>query len=537
MTVFALQNLRLLFILSAVNIIFSFPVHSQTKAEVLAKGSYAVNLGITPQTNSNALKPYGFIYELLARYPVEVKWVIKPDKKKDGIDFSLAEEDFRSGSFVIPVSYITEEVQERIESWESRGMIGNYLAEDKSLPVFTDLSVAPKWTLDKQNGSIALAYFRAAGIPASAHGGYNSNNWKLPSELGVCDDIFVLPHAEPKFETHKNLYFWNRKFKGAIWAGCHAGSQLENLYGYASEEKKESEIIQLNFLSAGVPGARTTGLVPFYEHRFATPPYSHLLASDPVSQYLGRSDKALINGSERIFYPKKANAWRETTRKIIIDESAPDVPELSNGPGAVIIYGNGFDDPKNGLVMYQASHDFSGNAPENIAAIRAFFNWSFYAAEVKRKENIIQFKNIKGDKIFAARVGDDLAKMLILDPILFDLDKAEIKPKAARQLDEIGAYMLEYPELLIDIRSHTDSRADDDYNIRLSQNRVKVTRDYLINMGVDEARISGRGYGETELVNNCRNGVSCTEADHEKNRRSEFILSINCEIYTGKLKL
>ena len=534
--VFTLQNLKILVLVLAVNLFFSNYLFSQNSKEVLAKGSYAINMGVSPQTEENALKPYGFIYELLTKHPVEIKWVINPEKKKDGIDFSLKEEDFRSGSFVIPVSYITEELNETISDWEKKGIIGTYLVEDKELPVFTNLSIAPKWTLDKQNGSIALAYFRAAGIPGDAHGGYNSGNWKSPDELGVCDDIFVMPHAEPKFESHKNLYFWNRQFKGAIWAGCHAGSQLENLHGPVSNDK-DAEIIQLNFLSAGAAGARTTGLVPYYEHRFATPPYRHQLPSDPVSQYLGKSDKALINGSERIFYPKKANVWRESARLIIIDATTPDIPNVSNGPGAIMIYGNGFGDPKNGLVMYQASHDFSGDKPENIAAIRAFFNWSFYATEVKRKENIIRFQNTEGDKIFAARVGDDLAKMLNLDPILFDLDKADIKPRAAKQLDEIAAYMMEYPELLIDIRSHTDSRADDAYNLKLSQNRVKVTVDYLVNMGVDRSRISGRGYGETELVNKCRNGIPCAEAAHELNRRSEFILSINCDIYSGTLKL
>lgn len=531
----SLQKLKSVLICSML-LLLSLSAFGQNKTEVLAMGSYAINMGITPQTRSNALKPYGLIYELLKEYPMEIKWVINPDKKKDGVDFSIGDEDFRSGSFVVPVSYITEELRLNIERWEEKGVVGNYLPKDMSLPVFTDLSVAPKWTLDKQNGKIAVAYFEAAGIPDSAYGGYDRDNWKLPGELGVCDDIFVMPHAEPKFETHKNLYFWNRKFKGAIWAGCHAGSELENLYGMATEGGKP-KLIQLNFLSEGSAGARTTGLIPFHEHRYATPPYSHELPADPVSQYLGRSDMALINGSERIFYPKKANVWRMGAKKIIIDHSAPDVPSLSHGPGCILLYGHGFDDPRNGLVMYQVSHDFAGDAPPNIAAIRAFLNWSFYAAEVKRKENIIQFQNIKGDKIFAARVGDDLARKLDLDPILFDLDKAEIKPKAAKQLDEIAAYMVEYPELLIDIRSHTDSRADDKYNIELSQKRVQVTREYLINMGVDESRISGRGYGETELVNNCRNGVPCSEASHEMNRRSEFILSINCDLYTGKLKL
>jgi len=534
--VLLLRNLKLFVVFLSVNLIFNRPVFAQSKMEVIAKGSYAVNLGTVPQTNSNALKPYGFIYELLIEYPVEIKWVINPEKKKDGVDFSIGEKDFRSGSFIIPVSYLTKDLKHAIKNWEDKGIKGSYLSEEMILPVFSNLSVAPKWTLDKQNGSIALAYFKAAGIPGSAHGGYSPVKWKSPEELGICDDIFVMPHAEPKFSTHKNLYYWNRKYKGAIWAGCHAGSELENLYGNV-EVDGTLKTIQLNFLSAGSPGARTTGLIPFYEHRFATPPYLHQLPSDPISQYLGVSDKALINGSERILYPKKANVWREGAKMIIVDPSAPDIPTLSNGPGAVIVYGNGFDDPENGLVMYQVSHDFSGKTSENIAAIRAFFNWSFYAAEVKRKENIIRFQNNQGNKIFAARVGDDLARMLNLDPILFDLDKAQIKETAIQQLDEIVAYMIEYPELLIDIRSHTDSRADDTYNIELSQKRVQVTKEYLINKGVNKERISGRGYGETELANQCRNNVPCAEAAHAKNRRSEFILSINCALYTDNLKL
>lgn len=533
--VFSLQNLKFTLIFNLI-FFFAFNTSGQSKQEVLSKGSYLINMGVIPQTKGNALRPYGLIYELLKEYPMEIKWVINPEKKKDGIDFNIGGEDFRAGSFVIPVSYITEDLKADIQKWEEKGVIGQYLKEDTILPVFTDLSVAPKWTLDKENGKIALPYFIAAGIPETAHGGSTPEYWKLPEELGVCDDIFVMPHAEPRFETHKNLYFWNRKFKGAIWAGCRSGSQIENLHG-PENSLKNASLIQLNFLSAGLPGARTTGLVPFYEHRYATPPYEHRLPADPVSQYMGSSDNAMLNGSERIYYPKKATGWREGVKLIVTDPTAPDIPEVSNGPAAVVVYGYGFGKPENGLVMYQASHDVSGHGASSIAAIRTFLNWSFYATEVKRKENIIQFQNIKGDKIFAARVGDDLAKMLNLDPILFDLDKAEIKPESANHLDQIAAYMIEYPELLIDIRSHTDSRADDIYNLKLSQRRVKVTRDYLINSGIEETRISGRGYGETELVNNCRNRAVCSEAEHEKNRRSEFILSINCDLYTGRLKL
>ena len=76
----------------------------------------------------------------------------------------------------------------------------------------------------------------------------------------------------------------------------------------------------------------------------------------------------------------------------------------------------------------------------------------------------------------------------------------------------------------IDIRSHTDSRAGDAYNKILSEKRAKATLNYLKNKGVSKDRLSGKGYGETQLINNCGNNSNCTEAEHQLNRRSEFII-------------
>ena len=123
MMIFTLQKQKLPTILIVVILFCCFSVNSQYKQEMIAKGSYAINLGLTPQSSSNALKPYGLIYELLAEYPVEIKWVINPEKKKDGVDFVIDEHEFRSGSFVIPVSYISSAVKNEIESWEKRGVL------------------------------------------------------------------------------------------------------------------------------------------------------------------------------------------------------------------------------------------------------------------------------------------------------------------------------------------------------------------------------------------------------------------------------
>lgn len=84
--------------------------------------------------------------------------------------------------------------------------------------------------------------------------------------------------------------------------------------------------------------------------------------------------------------------------------------------------------------------------------------------------------------------------------------------------------MNDYPTMVIDIRSHTDSRASHSYNEKLSDRRAKSTMKYLISKGINKDRLSAKGYGETLLVNNCSDGVDCTEEAHQANRRSEFII-------------
>ncbi|WP_340076725.1 OmpA family protein [Leptobacterium sp. I13] len=123
-----------------------------------------------------------------------------------------------------------------------------------------------------------------------------------------------------------------------------------------------------------------------------------------------------------------------------------------------------------------------------------------------------------------AGIGDDLAQLLQLKPIYFDFDKAKIRKDAEIELEKVVAAMEKYPSIKIDIRAHTDSRANDAYNMRLSEKRAKATIDYLIKQGIGPSRITGRGYGETQLVNECGNGVPCSIEKHQLNRRSEFVI-------------
>ena len=131
------------------------------------------------------------------------------------------------------------------------------------------------------------------------------------------------------------------------------------------------------------------------------------------------------------------------------------------------------------------------------------------------------------EKPIIAPVGADLVKILGLNPIYFDLDKDYIRADAEIELRKVIAVMKLYPTMKIDVRSHTDSRADDDYNMDLSNRRAKSTIQYLITNGIDSSRLKGQGYGETRHVNRCRNGVPCSEYEHQLNRRSEFIILEN----------
>ncbi|AFL81484.1 outer membrane protein/peptidoglycan-associated (lipo)protein [Aequorivita sublithincola DSM 14238] len=119
---------------------------------------------------------------------------------------------------------------------------------------------------------------------------------------------------------------------------------------------------------------------------------------------------------------------------------------------------------------------------------------------------------------------NDLGCKLNLQPIYFDFDKSNIRQDAEIELAKILAAMGEYPELIIHIESHTDSRGNDNYNEALSERRAQSTLKWLVSKGIDRNRLTAKGYGETQLVNQCSNGVPCTAEEHQLNRRSMFII-------------
>jgi uncharacterized repeat protein (TIGR01451 family)/fimbrial isopeptide formation D2 family protein len=344
-------------------------------------GSYIVDTGSLTPTVANAMKPYGLLFDLVRNQKVPVAWAINPSKAKDGTDFTDPQtgKSYRAGAFIIRADYVTSAVVTTISNWRAQGVVvdGPTTGSIASVPVYDEISGIANIVSDLQNGKIAEAFMTRAGIPSTAY------RRDTPQSLSACDDMFIMPHADPTWASHSNLLPFVQS-RGYIWSGCHAVSVLENIDNPATPTVNPD----LNFLS-------TKGLVPFGSHQDGSPPYTSTLPGEPVMQFIGTTDAAQQGGSEQIYLPSASGSWRPGARLYVTDPTTPaDVPSKSNGPAAAIVAGRAFDNPSYGRVMYEGGHDVGGTAPANIAAQRAFFNFWLLALIDRSPDVAISAGNI-----------------------------------------------------------------------------------------------------------------------------------------------
>ncbi|MBI2281163.1 MAG: OmpA family protein [Bacteroidetes bacterium] len=154
-------------------------------------------------------------------------------------------------------------------------------------------------------------------------------------------------------------------------------------------------------------------------------------------------------------------------------------------------------------------------------------------AIVKADIILLTKKEVVAQKV---KVGEDLGKIVEFNPIYFDYDKYDIRKDAKSELAKIIEVMNDYPNMVVELGAHTDCRANNAYNQNLSNQRAKETADYVKKSITNPSRISGKGYGETKLLTNCPCSgdviSECSEAEHQKNRRTEFIIKS-----TGKITM
>jgi outer membrane protein OmpA-like peptidoglycan-associated protein len=111
--------------------------------------------------------------------------------------------------------------------------------------------------------------------------------------------------------------------------------------------------------------------------------------------------------------------------------------------------------------------------------------------------------------------------VIVLNNIYYDFNKSSIRVGAARELDELAEIMKRYPDMEVELVSHTDSRGNRKYNQELSERRSRSAMEYLVANGVGKDRIKATGKGESQIRNRCKDGVDCEEEEHQFNRRTE----------------
>lgn len=334
-------------------------------------GSYIVDMGNTSSDDAQ-LKPYGLIYDLVLNAKVPVYWVINGSKtSQTGVDLTYNGKGYISGPFVISGDDVDYNVRSMLSKWRGYGVsIDGPTDTAVTVDNSRKISSVPRVVLDNQNGKIAKGYLVKSGILRNE----NTTDDRVykekatPADLdSSCDDIYVMPHAEPTTATHSPLASFN-KGGGYIWAGCHAVSYLESNTKGKGVDDGSMFFLSTNGLLIGDKHKGASGVSGAYRVTGA--------ASDPIMQFVGNTFAAHANGAEEIYMPAPGSAWRATTRVLETDPNQRQVlAGMSPGPAVFMAVGPGYGDYGNGMVMYEAGHEFKKNTDADRNAIRAFLNF------------------------------------------------------------------------------------------------------------------------------------------------------------------
>jgi outer membrane protein OmpA-like peptidoglycan-associated protein len=140
----------------------------------------------------------------------------------------------------------------------------------------------------------------------------------------------------------------------------------------------------------------------------------------------------------------------------------------------------------------------------------------------KKITNVGKPYGIIRDTIWVEKV--EIGQKFVMENIFYNFNKWDILPESEVELNKLVAIMNDNPSWKVELGSHTDARGSDSYNEVLSQKRSDSAVDYIVNNGIGRNRIIAKGYGESQLINRCKNGVECTDEEHRQNRRTEFTI-------------
>lgn len=327
--------------------------------------------------------------------------------------------------------------------------------------------------------------------------------------------------------TRSSGYFSSNRKRGYgddnLYSFRHGCRQL-NLLVYDAESKKPLEAVNVRMLKNGEnkelfvtssDGKVTVCLETGSDFEFKALKEGY--ESNGVSY--GTFASSLKNQTSITIYLEKSKA------PII---KGTIVSELNQRPiqGAVVTLKNGKDGSKEQIVTGEdGRYEFQ---PKKEGEYSVTASKDLYAVNTESLGIVKQSR--KSPKTVEQNLGlVGQGDIFRLDNIYYDYGQFFIRSDAAKELEtKLIPILKKYPNMKIEVRSHTDSRSSDAFNLKLSSNRARAVLDYLAARGINTKRIVANGYGETELLNNCDDEVACKEDQHQANRRTEFkILDIS----------
>ena len=356
--------------------LLNLSVVNATTTVTFQPGAYIIDMGSSPYTYANGLKPYGLVYDLIINKQVPVSWAISPTKSKDGIDFTVPSGtgagSYRGGSFIIPVEFAGDALT-TLNYWKNTKLVkvvGPTTAAFTA-PIYENLTSFPNAVLDEQNGDkIEAAFYDYSEVPMSSY------RIGSPEDLTECDDLYAMPHADPQdwALSTQNIFKNFINNGGDLWAACHAVSAME---------ADTPDYLALYYLSQ-------SGLIPWGDHDDADPPYSYNASSaiHPIMQFIGKLDNSLSDGSEQVYIPDTGSNWRGSTTVAVWDPDQDDIVGPPARPGilaAKVAYGYAEGNSSMGFIVYEGSHTIaSGNISEDVCAARVYGNFVLYSGIMHR---------------------------------------------------------------------------------------------------------------------------------------------------------
>jgi outer membrane protein OmpA-like peptidoglycan-associated protein len=190
------------------------------------------------------------------------------------------------------------------------------------------------------------------------------------------------------------------------------------------------------------------------------------------------------------------------TSEVMTSNASGKIETISLNPGDEI----NFKSDKDGYISARSNFSMEGREIPQVLLKKDITDTTFYYKIVMDEPEI----------------GKEISQFYQLNSIYFDLNKSDIRPDASIELDKIVNFLQDNPQVNLELGAHTDARATAAYNQKLSQRRAESAVKYILQRGILKDRILPKGYGESQLINECSDGVDCPEDMHQQNRRTEF---------------